>query len=233
MSRTTFVLLPGAGGDPWYWHRVVPQLAQPGHEVLPVALPASDPSAGLPDYARTVVEAAAGRDPRSIVLVAQSLAGFVAPLVCQQMPIRLLVFLNAMIPGPNESPGEWFANTDQADAKRALDAREGRAVDAPFDPLREFFHDVPQAVIDAAWARGEPRQSDSVFSSPCAFDRWPATPVRVLVSRDDRFFPAEFQRRIARQRLGVEADELPGGHLVALSRPDELSARLRSYAAGA
>jgi hypothetical protein len=51
------------------------------------------------------------------------------------------------------------------------------------------------------------------------------------VARDDRFFPAEFQRRIARERLGIEADEMPGGHLVALSQPDELSQRLSAYAA--
>lgn len=36
---------------------------------------------------------------------------------------------------------------------------------------------------------------------------------------DDRFFPAEFQRRVARERLGIEADVLPGGHLIALSNP--------------
>jgi pimeloyl-ACP methyl ester carboxylesterase len=101
---------------------------------------------------------------------------------------------------------------------------------APFDPLIEFFHDVPQPVIDEAWAQGEPRQSASVFASPCAFESWPAVPTRVLIARDDRFFPADFQRRVARQRLGIAADEMPGGHLLALSQPDELSARLAAYA---
>jgi hypothetical protein len=36
----------------------------------------------------------------------------------------------------------------------------------------------------------------------------------------------EFQRRLAEDRLGVKADEIPGGHLVALSRPVELSTLL-------
>jgi hypothetical protein len=31
--------------------------------------------------------------------------------------------------------------------------------------------------------------------------------------------PVEFQRTLARDRLGVEADVLPGGHLIALARP--------------
>jgi hypothetical protein len=43
---------------------------------------------------------------------------------------------------------------------------------------------------------------------------------------DDRFFPAAFQRALARDRLGTEADVLPGGHLIALSQPDRLAAYL-------
>ena len=54
-------------------------------------------------------------------------------------------------------------------------------------------------------------------------------PTRVLVGRDDRFFPAAFQVRVARERLGIEADEMPGGHLAALSRPVELADRLERY----
>jgi hypothetical protein len=232
MSDIRFVLIPGAGGDPWYWHLVAPGLEHQGYEAIPVAIPAAVDSAGLPEYADAVVKAIAGRDTARAVLVAQSMAGFVAPLVCHHLPVGMLVFLNAMIPVPNESPGEWFDNTHHREAKREADIREGRAADAPFDPLIEFFHDVPQAVIDAAWARGAPRQSDHVFASPCTFERWPSTPIRVLISRHDRFFPVEFQRRLARERLGIEADELPGGHLAALSQPDELVSRLVSFVGG-
>jgi hypothetical protein len=42
-------------------------------------------------------------------------------------------------------------------------------------------------------------------------------------------FPLEFQRRIARQRLGVEVDEIDGGHMVAMSNPAELADRLEAY----
>ena len=55
-------------------------------------------------------------------------------------------------------------------------------------------------------------------------------PTRVLIARDDRFLPADFQRRVARERLGIAADEMPGGDLVALSQPEELTARLEAYA---
>jgi pimeloyl-ACP methyl ester carboxylesterase len=230
MSGVSFILIPGAGGSAWYWHLLAPRLEQRGHEAVPVALPAADDTAGLPEYAAAVIRAIGTREPRRIVLVAQSLAGFTAPLVCQRLPVALLVMVNAMIPRPGERPGDWWTNTHHDEARRAQKRRDGRAVDAPFDPLIEFFHDVPQPVIDAAWAQGEPRQADAVFASPCSIEAWPAVPTRVLIGSDDRFLPADFQRRIARERLGVSADEMPGGHLVALSQPDELTERLVGYA---
>jgi pimeloyl-ACP methyl ester carboxylesterase len=52
-----------------------------------------------------------------------------------------------------------------------------------------------------------------------ALTRWPDVPTRFLQARDDRFLPGEFQRRVAQERLGITPDEMPGGHLVALSRP--------------
>jgi pimeloyl-ACP methyl ester carboxylesterase len=230
MPSVTFILIPGAGGSAWYWHLVAPKLQQRGHEAVPVSLPAADNTAGLSEYAAAVVRAIGNREPRRVVLVAQSLAGFTAPLVCKQVPVALLVLVNAMIPKPGESPGEWWTNTRHDEAKRQQNRRDGRPADAPFDPLIDFFHDVPQPVIDEAWAQGEPRQSDTVFASPCTFESWPAVPTRVLIAHDDRFFPADFQRRVARERLDISADEMPGGHLVALSQPEELTARLEAYA---
>ena len=57
-------------------------------------------------------------------------------------------------------------------------------------------------------------------------------PTRFLQSRDDRFFPVEFQRRVVEERLGITPDEIAGGHLVALSRPKELADRLEAYREG-
>jgi pimeloyl-ACP methyl ester carboxylesterase len=61
-----------------------------------------------------------------------------------------------------------------------------------------------------------------VFADPVPFETWPDVPTRAIVSRGDRFFPAEFQRRLLRQRLGIQPDEIEGGHLPALSHPTDL-----------
>jgi len=47
-----------------------------------------------------------------------------------------------------------------------------------------------------------------------------------VVGRDGRFFPAGFQQRVAKERLGIEAAVIPGGHLVALGNPVELADQL-------
>lgn len=159
MRSYAFVLVPGAGGSASYGHLVAPELRARGHEAIPVELPAADDRAGLPDYAAAVVGAIGERDPESIVLVAQSLGGFVAPLVCERVRVALLVLVNAMIPTPGETPDEWWRNTRHAEAKREQNLRDGRASDAPFEPLIDFFHDVPQPVIDEGWAQGEPRHA--------------------------------------------------------------------------
>jgi len=218
---TTFALIPGAGGTAWYWHRIVPLLAAAGHQAVAVDLPGDDETAGLPEYASTVL--AAIGDASEVVLVAQSLGGFTAPLVAAKTGVCGIVFVNAMIPVPGETPGAWWAATGWEQARAAAAERGGYG--SELDLAVYFLHDVPPGVA----AAGEPYQrpeADVVFGSVCDFGSWPAVPIRAVAGAEDRFFPAAFQRGLARDRLGIEADVLPGGHLIALSQPERLAAYL-------
>jgi len=220
-----FVLIPGAGGHAAYWNRLIPELETRGHRAVAVDIEENDPSMDLHGFA-AVVEAAMG-DDSDVVLVAQSLGGFTAPMI--RKPVQMIVLLNAMIPRSGESPNEWWGNTGSGSARREADLAAGR--DPEFDFDRHFLHDVPddaRAELLAAEAR-EP--SAAAMAQPCDFTDWPAVPTKVLIGRDDRFFPAEFQRPVAKDRLGLDADELPGGHLVALSNPSALADMLVEYAA--
>src|SRR2546430_16447787 len=109
-QQRSFVLIPGAGGTAWYWHRIVPLLRQAGHEAIAVDLPGDDPAAGLPEYTDLVASAIGGR--HDVVLVAQSLGGFTAPLVAAKVPVASLVFGNAMVPRPGEAPGPRLVDTE-------------------------------------------------------------------------------------------------------------------------
>jgi pimeloyl-ACP methyl ester carboxylesterase len=228
-QMATYVLIPGAGGEAWYWHRLVPELRSRGHDVVAVDLPAGDDAAGIEEYANVVLDAIGDRG--DLVVVAQSMGGFTGPIVCERVPVKLLVLLNAMVPRPGESPGEWWQVTGSGEARAAQAARDGRSLDDDPDSLDAFFHDVPPGVTADAMARGEPAQSDTPFERPWPLERWPDVPTRLLQGRDDRLFPVEFQRAVAEDRLGITPDEMPGGHLVALSRPQELAERLEAYRA--
>jgi pimeloyl-ACP methyl ester carboxylesterase len=222
---TRFVLVPGAGGQAWYWHRLVPELRARGHDAIAVDLPAGDDGAGFAEYADTVVAAIGDRRGR-LVLVGQSLGGFTVSLVAERVPVDQIVLLNAMVPKPGESAGEWWEATGQPAARAAYAEREGRTAEG-FDPLVDFLHDVPPEVVEEAMSGGEIEQSGTPFEKPWPLAAWPDAPTRFLQGREDRFFPLEFQRRVVAERLpGVEVEELPGGHLLALSRPVELAEAL-------
>ena len=218
---STFVLVPGAGGAAWYWHRTVPLLERAGHEAIAIDLPGDDPTAGLPEYTRLVADAIGDRD--DVVLVAQSLGGFTAPLVAAKVPVRSLVFVNAMIPVPGETAGAWWDNTGWLEARTAAAERGGYGTE--FDLAVYFLHDVPPEVAAAGAAHQRP-EADAVFGSVCDFAAWPPVPIRAVAGAADRLFPAEFQRRLAADRLGIEADVLPGGHLIALANPAGLAGYL-------
>ena len=219
-----YVLIPGAGGTAQYWYRVTPLLADAGFGVVPLDLP-NWSGATLADQADAIVSAGTGAD--EVVLVAQSMGGFSAPLACARLVVSHLFLVNAMIPAPGETPGQWWANTGHSEAMRGLDMSEGRDPDAGFDLYTHFLHDLPPEVLEVATSSGQ-EPADSLFSSVYDLPEWPDVRTTVLAARNDRFFPYEFQRRVAEERLGLVAEEVPGGHLCALSQPEALVDRLLS-----
>ena len=221
---TSFVLVPGAGGMAWYWHRMVPLIRVAGHEPIAVDLPGVDSQAGLASYADIVIRAIAER--RDVVLVAQSLAGFTVPLACARKSVRMVVLVNAMIPKPGETAGEWWGATGAVEAREQAAARGGYPT--KFDVETYFLHDVPADVLRTG-PENPREEAETVFDEPCRFERWPDIPIHVLAGRDDRFFPIEFQRRVARERLGKKVKEIRGGHLVALSNAEGLTECLVAY----
>ncbi|RJS47021.1 alpha/beta fold hydrolase [Nocardioides cavernaquae] len=214
-----FVLIPGATGRAWYWHLVAPRLEAAGHRVISVELPADDDTKGLTDYAQAVIDAA-GTTTRPVV-VAASLGGFTAPLVAGPLDTTTIILVNAMVPLPGEMADDWWGDTGMEKARIARARRLGYPVEFELDAY--FLHDVDPDVIATADPKAD--QSDRPMRDPCAFETWPAR-VIAIAGRDDRFFPLEFQQDLARTRLGVEPIVVPGGHLVALSHPEELTAAI-------
>lgn len=208
---SAFALIHGGGGSAWDWHLVAPELRKRGHDPIAVDLPTEDASAGWWDYADTVVEAVGDRP--QLIVVGHSLGAFTAPLVCARRPAELLVLVAGMIPSPGEPFTDWWTNSGYEESG--------------YDDV--FYHDVPPELAAEARTR-EREQAEKPLHDPWPLESWPDVPTRYLLCRDDRMFSAEWARRHARERLGIEADEIEGGHYITLSRPYELADRLDAYA---
>jgi hypothetical protein len=96
------------------------------------------------------------------------------------------VFINAMIPCPGETPGEWWGNTG-ATVARTEAARRGGFNEA-FEAGTYFLHDVPTA-IQAKGVAHVREEAAIVFAQPCNVSAWPRIPIKVLAGPADRFFP--------------------------------------------
>jgi pimeloyl-ACP methyl ester carboxylesterase len=212
----TFLLIPGAGGEPWFFHRVEAALRELGHESIAVDLPADDESLAWPDYVDVALKALGSVE--NPVVVAQSMGAFTGALLAAEIPVAHLVLLNPMIPAPGETAGEWWEAVGQEQARRDV-GLEG------FDMERDFLHDIPSSLRSTLLEGGRP-QSDRSFAAPYPLRAWPDVPTTVVAATDDRLFPLALQRRVARERLGLDVVEVPGGHLNSLSYPAEVAAAL-------
>jgi pimeloyl-ACP methyl ester carboxylesterase len=218
----TYALIHGAGDVGWYWHLVQAELENRGHEVVAVDLPCDDESAGLAAYTDVVVNAIGDRT--DLVVVAQSFGGYTAPLVCSRVPSQLMVLVAGMVPLPGESASEMFANTGWG---QSGEETEDGTVDEIDRAIAAFCHDVPRDLAVEALSKGKD-QADAPFEEPWPLDAWPKVPTRYILGSRDRFFPPDWTRRVVRERLGIEPDEIESSHCLALSRPVELAERLEA-----
>lgn len=210
----TFVLVHGGGGTAAGYDLVSAELIDRGHNVVAVDLPCDDSSADWADYTDAVINGIGDRT--DLIVVAHSAGGFVGPLVCERVPARLLVLVAGMIPIPGETFEEWWDNTNHT-----------QEMDPDWEDPDTFYNDVPSdlAAEDERLAEGR----EHFPSEPWPLESWPDVPTKYLLCRDDRVFPPEFAREVARERLGIIPDEIDSGHCVMLSRPHELASRLDAY----
>ena len=123
-------------------------------------LPCDDDLAGLSEYVDAVVQAIGDRI--DLVVVAQSLGGFTAPIVCDRVPVKLLVLVAPMIPAPGEAPADYWVNT-----------RYGEEVRESYDdPIALFYQDVSPELASEALKRGR-EQSEARMGEASPLKSWP------------------------------------------------------------
>jgi pimeloyl-ACP methyl ester carboxylesterase len=92
-----------------------------------------------------------------------------------------------------------------------------------------FFQDCDPEVALASAQRLRSQQW-RVTQEVTPLREWPAVPSAYILCTDDRVVSRAYSVRAAHDLLGVEANEMPGGHSPFLSRPAELAKRLAALA---
>lgn len=216
---TTFLLVPGGGCDPSCWRFVVDELDRRGHRGIAVDLPCEDDSADLDAYAAAVV-AQHRDDGEPPVVVAHSFGGFTGALACTRVGASALIYVSAMIPRPGERPADWWGATNCSAAQRAAALAGGYDLD---DENELYYNGVDPAVVAEEVARG---QSDTPTVAPWPASELPRIATRFVLFADDRFFPESFMRGVVADRLDLDPERTPGGHMAMLSHPVELTDRI-------
>jgi pimeloyl-ACP methyl ester carboxylesterase len=225
-----FALVHGAYHGAWCWDRVVAELETHGHRTVAMDLPSDDPTAGIDRYVATALDAMTELDD-DVIVVGHSFGGLTIPAVAAARPVGRLVFLAAVLPRPGRSFMEVAAADPPADPAflvGAVDNGDGTSSFLPEHVERFFTHDAP---ADTAWVGARLRpQAWTIGDDVYPLDVWPQVPSAYIVCRDDRVVLPDWQRRAARELLGVEPVELDGGHEPMVARPAELAAVLDQIA---
>ena len=214
-----FCLVHGSTQNASCWDRLIPKLEQRGHETVRMNLPTSEPEASATRYAEVIAESLPA-EREDVIVVAHSASGLFLPLVAVERRVRRLVFLAAVIPQIGKSL------RDQLNEDKTMFNPEWLGKDPTKDEqlARQFlFHDCSPEAADWALSTISSLFARKAILEVCPLNEWPDVPSSYILCAGDRSIQPQWSRRAARERLGVEAIEVPGGHCPYISRPDHLA----------
>jgi pimeloyl-ACP methyl ester carboxylesterase len=228
----TFALVHGAWHGGWCWERLHVPLEARGHRGVAMDLPCDDVSAGLDAHADVVVAALDGVSDE-VIVVAHSLGGLVAPLVAARRPVRSIAYLAAFVPVEGQSMDDQFAASPEPivtwSGGRPKGDGEGRSV-WPEEAVATAAMYPDLAPEDARWAFARLRAQAGTTQGERPPDGLPTVPAVSFVCAEDRVVNPAWSRRVAPERTGAEAIELPAGHFPMITAPERLADALAALA---
>jgi len=214
-----FCLVHGSTQNASCWDLLIPGLERRGHDAMTVNLPTNEPEASATQYADVISEVLpAHRD--DAVVVAHSASGLFLPFIPERRRIQRLVFLASVLPQIGKSL------LDQVNDDPQMFNAEWIGKDPTKDELialHFLFHDCSPEVSQWALSTMSLMYARQAIVETCPLRVWPAVPSSYILCCDDRTIQPEWFRRAARERLGIQPIELPGGHCPHVSRPGELA----------
>jgi pimeloyl-ACP methyl ester carboxylesterase len=212
-----FCLIAGNWHDGWSWRWLVGPLGALGHDAVAPDLPTDDPMAGWEDRIEPVMRALDGVQGPTLVVAHSASSGYGA-IVASRLDDPLLIHLCPRLgvfdppPGAPEPfrPGFPFPprRPDGAnvwDREAAIEAMYGRLP-------RDVAEELAERLRPAA-----PPPDEFPLPGP------PDVPTALIYASEDEFFEPEWERLMAREVLGVDPIEIPGGHFPMGEDPEALA----------
>ena len=202
----------------------MPELAARGHDALAVDLPIQHASATFEDYAAVVVDAAAHLTG-DVVVVGHSLGALTAVLVAAHRPTTATVLLCGVTPNLHGHPWDDAPPAELPGALDALECADDGTThwsDAEA-ATRAFYGACTAEDADWAFAHLRPMNVNGLWASPYPLTEWPDTRMVAICCTDDAVVGPEFARVTCKERLGIEALEMPGDHSPFLAAPARLA----------
>jgi pimeloyl-ACP methyl ester carboxylesterase len=222
-----FVLIHGAWHGGWCWDGVIKELEKAGHTAEAPTLPGHSPGddrskVTFDDYVNEIASVLK-RQPKPVVLVGHSSAGFLLQSAAPKAPdkIALLIFLNAFIL-PN---GKRQFDLVPPDASQGMTAAANASPDNSVPVMEEFVRNMLMA--------GEPLEKQNALISrlvpqPLALFTTPVhtkdfenlnVPKSVVFSKDDASLPPGAYLAMAKSLGKYRLVEIEGSHEALFTNP--------------
>jgi pimeloyl-ACP methyl ester carboxylesterase len=214
---SVFCLIHGAWHDGSCWEPVVRRLEARGHRAVAPDLPLHDPKAGFEERARPALQALEGIEAPAVV-VGHSAGSAYATLVAAARPGSVLVYLCARLNGfepPPGAPAPFRAGFPfPANRPDGANVWDGEAA------MSAMYSRLPPDTARALVRRLRP-MTPTPGEYPLASH--PMIPTALVYAAEDEFFDPAWERFIARELLGIDPIEIPGGHFPMAEDPDALT----------
>jgi pimeloyl-ACP methyl ester carboxylesterase len=213
----TFCLIHGAWHDPSCWDQLVPRLRQRGHDVVAPDLPLHDPAAGFDERIQPALEVLDGVSG-PLVIVGHSQGTVYSPLVAAAKPEALLVHLCPRLGGFEPPPGapEPYRKGLPLPATRP----DGTTV---WDTDAAIAAMYPRLPPETARQLAQHLRPMAMPAEEYPLHAHPDNATVLIYTADDELFEPDWPRFMARELLGIEPIEIPGGHFPMVEDPDALA----------
>lgn len=226
---TTFILIHGMWHGGWCWDRLSALLRNARHNIYALTLAGLAERADmrsdtidLNTHVQEIVDLIESKNLRDVILVGHSLGGFIAPVVADRIPDRIMhiVNLDGIVPENGKSLADLIGETWDFFKRKAIE--NGDEWRCP--PILEWTFGVSGADLEWAQSKLTPHplktlMTPVVFENPRA-KSIPSTFILCSEGMTDEDVAAEEKKFTG---LGMNFRSLPTGHDAMITMPNELA----------